>query len=148
MARVVSRFSVRYTVGSRSSSSISISTTVVRCWLGQMNSTRWGPLASKSPELVLVTGAPHCGHLICGSSCGGDSLMRVIDVWLSAGLCAAHSPIQESGRRASAMVGSNNSTGLPAGSSMMTCLPPTPTTMVLRIGTPAARSRSTVPARS
>ena len=78
MARVVSRFSVRYTVGSRSSSSISTSTTVVRCWLGQMNSTRWGPLASKSPELVLVTGAPHCGHLICGSSCGGDSLMRVI----------------------------------------------------------------------
>lgn len=34
--------------------------------------------------------------------------------------------------RASAMVGSNNSTGLPDGSSISTWLPPTPVTMSLR----------------
>jgi hypothetical protein len=51
-------------------------------------------------------------------------------------------------RRASARVGSNSSTGLPEGSSITTCLPPTPVTSSFRTWTPAARSRSTMPARS
>ena len=46
-------------------------------------------------------------------------------------------------------LGWNNSTGLPDGSSRMTCAPPGPETMSLvRKGTPAARSRATSAARS
>jgi hypothetical protein len=75
-------------------------------------------------------------------------LVPLLDV---AGLAQQLAVAIEPGRYeslASSIVGSNSSIGLPEGSSTRICLPPTPSTISLRKDAPAARSASTLAARS